>query len=269
MPGGKRVGTEIDDPGEFAQFDPRRAVAGVHDAIVDDVEFAGCRLQDGGRDIENVLAQDLRRLKRGLAADAGAARGPGAAAIGRVVGIAENDADAIHRDAEHAADDLGGERFRALPLLGDAGLADHRALRVQPHRDAVLRRYPGAADAVKGRAGIGDLDEAGDADAAMDVSASQGRLFGAQRVVVHHRRSACPARHDATTARSASRTAKHRDRRHRRSDCGGGSRPDPCRSSSRPDRPGLPSPSTRSDGRRARYWHITFLFWNTTRARAR
>ena len=117
-----------------------------------------------------LLAQDLGRLQRGLAADAGAARRPGAAAIGRVVGIAENDADAVHRNAEHAADDLRGERFRALPLLGDAGLADHRALGVQPHRDAVLRRDPGAADAVERGTRIGDLDEARDADAAMDVS---------------------------------------------------------------------------------------------------
>ena len=145
----QRVGPEIDDPREFAQLHARRAIAGIHDRIVDDVEFGRRGLQDGGRDIEDVPAQNLRRLECGLAADAGAARGPGAAAIGRIVGIAENDADALHRNAEHAADDLRGERFRALPLLGDAGLADHRALRVQPHRDAILRGYFGAADAVK------------------------------------------------------------------------------------------------------------------------
>ena len=58
---------------------------------------------------------------------------------------------------------------------------------VEPHRDAVLRRDLRAADAVKRRAWIGDLDKTGDADAAMNVLLAQRRLFGAQRVVVHHR----------------------------------------------------------------------------------
>ena len=160
---------------------------GVDDRVVGDVEFGRRRLQDGRGDIEDVLAQDLCGLQRRLAADAGAARGPGAAAIGRVVGIAEDDAHALHRNAEHAADDLRGQRFRALPLLGDAGLADHRAGGIHPHRDAILRRNFRAADAVKRRTRIGDLDETGDADAAMDVLLAQRRLFGAQRVVVHHR----------------------------------------------------------------------------------
>ena len=195
------------------------------------------------------LRSDLGRLQRGLAADAGATRGPGAAAIGRVVGIAQDDADAVHRNAEHAADDLRGERFRALPLLGDAGLADHRALRVEPHRDAVLRRYPGAADAIKRRTGIGDLDEAGDADAAMNVSVAQRRLFGAQRVVVHHP--------DQLGQRSMVRQLLEAQARRRSAGIGvigdqiaaADFDRSPSRSSSRPDRPDLPSPSTRSDDR--------------------
>ena len=97
----------------------------------------GCACRIARRDSRMLPRSALRRLQRGLAADAGAARGPGAAAIGRVVGIAEDDADALHRDAEHAADDLRGERFRALPLFGDAGLADHRAA---AHRAAPRRR---------------------------------------------------------------------------------------------------------------------------------
>ena len=188
---------------------------GVHDRIVDDVEFGRRGLQDRGRDIQNVLAQDFRRLKRCLAADPGAARCPGAAAIGRVVGIAEDDADALHRDAEHAADDLRGERFRALPLLGDAGLADHRTGGVEPHRDAILRGDPGAADAVKCRTWIGDLDETGNADAAMDVFLAQRRLLGAQRVIVHHRHQLVHRRMMRQQFKPAGPKARRKDRRHR------------------------------------------------------
>ena len=184
--GRQRVRPEIDDSRQLAQFDAGGAIPGVHDRIADDIELGGRRLQDRGGDIQDVAAQHLGGLQGGFAADPGAARGPGAAAIGRVVGIAENDADPLHRDAEHAADDLRGQRFRALPLLADAGLADHRSRGIQPHRDAVLRRDAGAADAIEGRARIGDLDEAGDADAAVNVFAAQRRLFGPQGVVVHH-----------------------------------------------------------------------------------
>src|SRR6202020_3677151 len=130
--------------------------------------------------------EDLSGLKRRFAADAGATRGPGAAAIGRLVGIAEDDADLLHRYAEHAAEDLRRQRLRALPLFGDAGLDEPRALRIEPHRDAILRGDFGAADAIKCRARIGDLDEARNADAAMNVLLAQARLLGAQRVVVHH-----------------------------------------------------------------------------------
>src|SRR5439155_11759035 len=142
--------------------------------------------QDDGGDIEDVLAQDFYGLQGRLAADAGAARGPGSAAIGRVIGISQDNTNPVHRYAEHAADDLRGQRFRTLPLLGDTGVADYRSLRVQPHRDAILRRYLGAADPIESRAGIGDFDKARNADAAKNVLLAQCRLLGAQRVVVHH-----------------------------------------------------------------------------------
>ena len=135
----QRVRTKINDTREFVQFDARHTVAGIHDNIVDDIKFTGRRLQDGGGNVENIPAQHLCGLKRRLAADAGAARGPGAAAIGRVVGIAENNADTLHRNAKDAADNLRRERFGSLPLLGNAGLADHRTLGVQPHGNTVLR----------------------------------------------------------------------------------------------------------------------------------
>src|SRR5205085_11054294 len=92
----QRVGTEINNPGKLFQFDARRPVIGVHDAITADVEFGRSGLQDRSRNIEDGLAQRLGSLKRRLAADTRATRGPGAAAIGRVVGVAKNDANAFH-----------------------------------------------------------------------------------------------------------------------------------------------------------------------------
>src|SRR6266851_1736992 len=63
------------------------AVAIDHDAV-DDVEVVRRRLQDAGRAGEHVGAQRLAGLPGGFAADAGGARRPGAAAVGRVVGVA-------------------------------------------------------------------------------------------------------------------------------------------------------------------------------------
>ena len=39
--GRQRIGAKINDPGQLTQFNARRAIADVHDIIVDDVEFAG------------------------------------------------------------------------------------------------------------------------------------------------------------------------------------------------------------------------------------
>ena len=65
-------------------------------------------------------------------------------------------------------------------------MANHGALRVQPDRDAILRRDPGAAHAVEGRAWISDFDETRNSDASVNVLVSQLRLFRAQSFVIHH-----------------------------------------------------------------------------------
>ena len=80
---------------------------------------------------EHVGAQRLAGLPGGLAANAGGARGPGSAAIGRVVGIAGDNAHALQRHAERGGRDLRNDGFRALTLLGHAGLANDRALRIE------------------------------------------------------------------------------------------------------------------------------------------
>ena len=203
----QRIGTEIDHARQFIELDPPLAAARVHHRVARDVEIAGARLQDRRRDGKDIVAQNLGRLQRGLAADAGAARGPGAAAIGRGVGVAEHDANPVHRDAEHAADDLGRQRFRSLALFGDAGMRDHRPARIEPHGDAVLRRNARAADAIEGGARISDLDEARQPDAAMDALLPQAGP--APRANLHSPswRGDGRARHDATRPRSAGPTA--------------------------------------------------------------
>ena len=181
--------------------------------------------------------QDLGGLKRRLAADAGAARSPGAAAIGRLVGVAEDDAHLFHGHTEHAADDLRRERLRALPLFGDAGLADHRALRIEPYRDAILRGDFGAAHAIERRARIGDLDEARNADAAVDVLLAQARLLGAQCVVVHHLEQLVQRLMMRQKLKTQAPRPTRTDRHRRQSGCACESPPGPCRFSSRRDRP--------------------------------
>src|SRR4029078_10742645 len=88
--GRQGVGTEINDPGQFPQFDAWSAITDIHNAIVDDIQLTRRRLQYGCSDTEDVLAQHFGGLEPGLAADAGTTGGPGTATIGCVVGIAQD-----------------------------------------------------------------------------------------------------------------------------------------------------------------------------------
>jgi hypothetical protein len=58
MPGGS-IGAKIDNARELAQIDPRRTIDGIHNAIVDNVEFPWRRLQDGRRYIRMFLRSTL------------------------------------------------------------------------------------------------------------------------------------------------------------------------------------------------------------------
>jgi hypothetical protein len=93
----------------------------------------------------------------------------------------------VERHADRGGDDLRHHRLGALALLGHADRRRHRAARVEPHRAAVLSRDRRAADAVEGGAGIGQLDEAGEADAAMDAARAVLHLLAAEGFVIHHR----------------------------------------------------------------------------------
>ena len=231
------------------------------------VSGLACRIEPATA--STFCAQRLAGLPGGFAADAGRARGPGAAAVGRVVGVADDDAHALDRHAERRRDALRDHGFGALALLGDAGVAEDRAGRVEPHGGAVLRRDAGAADAVERGARIGHLDERREADAAIDALLAQALLLGAQPGVVHHRVEMRQRRVMRQLLELDAGRALRRDARRRRSDCAAGSPAGPCRSSAaaRSTRPSVTAVAI--GWPTARYWHITFLFWNTTRARAR
>ena len=77
-------------------------------------------------------------------------------------------------------------RLGALALLGDAGMDEHGAGRIEPQGGAVLRGDARAADAVERGRRVGHLDERGQADAAVDAARAQPRLLGAQAGVIHH-----------------------------------------------------------------------------------
>ena len=159
----------------------------VDDDAVADVEFFGLGLQHRRGNREHIGAQRLAGLPGCFAANAGGARGPGAAAVGRIVGVAGDDAHLVHRHAERRGNALRHDRLGALALLGDAGVHDDCALGIELHRGAVHRGDAGATDAVKGGRRIGDLDEACKADAAIDSFFAQLLLLGTQTGVVHHR----------------------------------------------------------------------------------
>jgi hypothetical protein len=99
-----------------------RALAGglVDHLAHDDVEALRLRLQHGAGDLEDLLLEGDGRLQRRLAADAGAAAGPGAAAIGRRLGVAGDDLHLGDRHADAMGDDLREDGLRALALFGDA-----------------------------------------------------------------------------------------------------------------------------------------------------
>ena len=199
--GRQRVGTEIGDARHLVEADALAAGVGVdHDAVAD-IQVFGLCLQDRRGCRQHVLPQRLAGLPGRLAADAGGARRPGAAAIGGGVGVAGDDAHALDRHAEGGGDALRHHGLGALALLGHAGMADDRALGVEPQGGAVLRRDAGAADAIKRGRRIGHLDEAREADAAMDAFC---RAASSARRATRRSPScarACRARRDATAAR--------------------------------------------------------------------
>ena len=132
-------------------------------------------------------AQVAGRLVDRLAADGHRARAEGAAAVGHGVGVAGDHAHARHRHAQRRGGDLAHDGVGALALLGDADRADDAAVGLELDDAGVLQRDRRAADAVVAvRARRGALDEAGDADAAVDALARAARACSARSSGIAH-----------------------------------------------------------------------------------
>ncbi len=220
------------------------------DLAVDEVERVGRRLQHGAGHLQRRVLHRHARLQRGLAADAGAAAGPGAAAVGRGERVAGDHAHLLDGHAHGLGHDLADDGLRALALLGDAGGGHHRAVGIDAHGAAVLRRDARAADAVHEGAGVGQLDEACEADAAVDALARAAAPARRAGPGSRSCRAACRATRRATGPRTSCRRARCADSCRRASGCGGGTRPGRGRAPRRRDRRALPSRRWRSGGRR-------------------
>nr|WP_246788795.1 hypothetical protein [Bradyrhizobium sp. CIR48] len=182
----QRIGAEIGDACDFGDRQARVPRACIDDLAIEDIERRWLLLQNERGNLQDVALERARGLQRGLAADAGAAAGPGRAAMRRHLGISGDDLDTLLREAQLIGHDLADDRLGALPLLGDRDQAAHLARGRQAQDRAVLRRDARTADAIERRAGIGDLDEGRDADAAIDAALAQVGLLGTKCVIAHH-----------------------------------------------------------------------------------
>ena len=181
----QRIGTEIGDTGDLGEFDALAAAGGIDDPAGTYIEPVRLLLQDRPRQRDDVFLELARGAQRGFAADAGTTAGPHRTAMWRVFGVAGNHLDALAIDAEMFADDLSDDGLGALPQLGHRNGATHIARWRDGDHRPILRRNTCAADAIEGRAGIGNLDERRDADAAIDIAPAQLSLLCTQPVVIH------------------------------------------------------------------------------------
>src|SRR5262249_57471144 len=86
--------------GALGEGGPLSPASAIDDAPRFDIELFGFCLQDRRGAGEHVGPRRLAGLPGGSPADAGSAGGPGAAAIGRMVGVAGDDAHPFDRHAE-------------------------------------------------------------------------------------------------------------------------------------------------------------------------
>src|SRR5262249_1001988 len=149
-----------------------------------DVEGEEIDVEDGRGDLEDVLAQGLAALERRLAADGRRATAPGAATIGGDQRVPGDHAHVFHRHAYRGGRDLGQDRLRALPLLGDAGDAGDVARGLEPRRGPILRTDPRTPGAVGGRAGRGQVEEDAESEPLVHAVRAEAIALAAERLVV-------------------------------------------------------------------------------------
>jgi hypothetical protein len=178
------VAAEVGDASQLGQVQQQCACGRIDHRATAHAQALRVTLQDGCSGGQDVVAQHLPGLQHGFTANARAPAGPGAAAIGRGVGVARDDADTGDVHAHGVGRNLGEYGFGALALFAHA--AHHRdgAAGFQPQRGAVLAGDPCATHAIESRTRVRQFDQGRHADAAVDAAFAQGRLFGTQRVVV-------------------------------------------------------------------------------------
>ncbi len=182
---GDEVRAEIGDARELVEADALIVGAPVDDHAVLDVERLRVGLQELARNLADIDAQRLGRLEDGLAADARAARAPGAATRRHVIGVAGDDLHLVRRGAKGGRRNLAHDGVGALPLLGDRGMDDDGTARIQPHLRAVLGGDARTADAVHRGTRVGQLDHRREANTAVDALAAQLLLLRAHACVIH------------------------------------------------------------------------------------
>ena len=176
----------VADAADLGQRQPLPAVAAIDDHAIDDVERVGLGLQQHAGEFQDFLAQVACCLIHGLAADGGGARGVGAAAERRGVGVTREHPHTVDGNAQRSGSDLAHNGVDALALIGDADRADDSTVRLQPDDARILQGDRRAAGAIVAeRAGGCALDEGCDADAAVDALLTQALLLLAQAGVVH------------------------------------------------------------------------------------
>jgi hypothetical protein len=181
---GQRIGAEVSDATQLGQLEPDVAREHVDDLAEPDIEILRLALEHGRGHPENVGAEGLARLEGRLAPDAGAARGPGPAPIGRDHGVPCQHADVFHGNSDGARHHLGDHGVRALPLLRHARHASELARRLELDGAAVLRGDARATHAVEGGPGRGQLDEGAEAEAAIDPLGAEPVALGTERPIV-------------------------------------------------------------------------------------
>src|SRR5580704_18741831 len=104
--GWQRILAEISDLRDLSDRDHRRIGMFVVNLSADDPKILRLGLSNGRCYVQNIFRQIARRLECGFAADGDAARGPGAAAIGRDRAVTANHGDVVNIDAERVGNDL-------------------------------------------------------------------------------------------------------------------------------------------------------------------
>ena len=156
-----RIGLE----GERAELDCLSGYADDRDPAIGDFKIDLGTFEMLGRKPNDFLPHHFCRLVDGIAGYNGAAARKSAGAPVKLIGIAGDDIDIAHLDAELIGDDLGEAGEMSLPLCADAGRHVHLAIGL--HLDLGAFVWSDART----------LDIAGDTNAHVPTFCAQARLF--------------------------------------------------------------------------------------------